>query len=64
MADENNKPTRREIELLAYELYSARGAQPGRELDDWLEAERTLNKKAEARSTEPIKTTQIKAKTA
>jgi hypothetical protein len=26
----------------AYEVYLARGAQPGRELDDWLQAEREL----------------------
>jgi len=26
----------------AYELYLARGAQPGRELEDWLQAEREL----------------------
>jgi hypothetical protein len=26
----------------AYELYERRGAEPGRDLDDWLEAEREL----------------------
>ena len=26
----------------AYELYEARGAQPGADLDDWLQAEREL----------------------
>ena len=26
----------------AYELYLARGTQPGRELEDWLQAEREL----------------------
>jgi NADPH:quinone reductase-like Zn-dependent oxidoreductase len=31
-----------EIRGRAYELYLARGAQPGRELDDWLQAEREL----------------------
>jgi NADPH:quinone reductase-like Zn-dependent oxidoreductase len=31
-----------EIRGRAYELYIARGAQPGRELDDWLQAEREL----------------------
>jgi Protein of unknown function (DUF2934) len=32
----------REIRGRAYELYLARGAQPGRELEDWLQAEREL----------------------
>jgi hypothetical protein len=31
-----------EIRLRAYEIYVARGATPGCELDDWLEAEREL----------------------
>ena len=31
-----------EIRGRAYEIYVARGAQPGRELDDWLQAEREL----------------------
>lgn len=32
----------REIQKKAYELYESRGAVPGRELDDWLEAERLI----------------------
>jgi hypothetical protein len=31
-----------EIRVRAYEIYRARGAQPGRELEDWLQAEREL----------------------
>jgi hypothetical protein len=31
-----------EIRIRAYELYLARGAEPGRELEDWLQAEREL----------------------
>src|SRR4029077_2637607 len=31
-----------EIRTRDYELYLARGAQPGRELEDWLQAEREL----------------------
>ena len=31
-----------EIRTRAYELYLAREAQPGRELEDWLQAEREL----------------------
>jgi len=30
------------IRLRAYEIYLERGEQPGRELDDWLQAEREL----------------------
>jgi hypothetical protein len=29
----------------AYELYEARGAKPGRDLDDWLQAEHELRPK-------------------
>jgi hypothetical protein len=32
-----------EIRYRAYELYLQRGAQPGHELDDWLQAERDLS---------------------
>jgi len=32
-----------EIRLRAYEIYLERGEQPGRELDDWLQAERELD---------------------
>jgi hypothetical protein len=39
---ENKKPTREEIELRAYEIYLARGADGGSEIEDWLEAERQL----------------------
>ena len=31
-----------EIRTRAYEIYLARGAEPGRELEDWLQAERDL----------------------
>ena len=31
-----------EIRLRAYEIYLERGEQPGRELDDWFQAEREL----------------------
>ena len=34
---------RARIELRAYELYVARGGEAGRELDDWLSAERELS---------------------
>jgi len=32
-----------EIRLRAYEFYLERGEEPGRELDDWLQAEREIN---------------------
>jgi hypothetical protein len=35
-------PLREEIEARAYEIYLARGAQPGHELEDWLQAEREI----------------------
>lgn len=31
-----------EIAAVAYELYEARGCVPGRDLDDWLDAERSV----------------------
>jgi DUF2934 family protein len=42
--EENNTPAveRERIAERAYELYVSRGGQGGRELDDWLEAEREL----------------------
>jgi hypothetical protein len=42
MPDDINTPTKEQIEIRAYELYLARGSEPGRELDDWLEAEAAL----------------------
>lgn len=36
------RPTHDEIEARAYDLYLARGSEPGYEQDDWLEAEREL----------------------
>ncbi|HJY87581.1 MAG TPA: DUF2934 domain-containing protein [Candidatus Acidoferrales bacterium] len=37
--------TEEEIRLRAYEIYLARGATPGFELEDWLQAERELRSK-------------------
>lgn len=33
---------KRQIEKLAYRLFEERGRQPGRALEDWLEAERRI----------------------
>jgi Protein of unknown function (DUF2934) len=35
-------PLREQIEARAHEIYHARGAEPGHELDDWLQAEREI----------------------
>jgi len=42
----NHAPSREEIRLRAYEIYLERGGLPGDELDDWLRAERELQKVA------------------
>jgi hypothetical protein len=42
-------PTLEEIARRAYDLFIARGGQPGHELDDWLQAEsELLNKQSHA----------------
>ena len=35
-------PAREDVERRAYELYEARGGEPGHDWDDWLQAEREL----------------------
>jgi hypothetical protein len=48
-ADETSKrqtPSHEEIRRRAYEIYLERGCHPGDELDDWLRAERELQKVA------------------
>lgn len=57
-----------EIVILAYEIYERRGGMPGRDLDDWLEAERLViipgNKAADtAPDTVKKKTTKKTVKT-
>ena len=42
----NDKPSHEEIRLRAYEIYLQRGGLPGNELDDWLQAERELERGA------------------
>jgi hypothetical protein len=41
-SDGRQHPTRDEVARLAYHFYQRRGRQPGRDLDDWLSAERQL----------------------
>jgi len=38
------RPEHEEIARCAYELFLSRGAEDGRDLQDWLEAERQLTK--------------------
>lgn len=38
----SHTPAEEEIRQRAYEIYQARGGAPGRELEDWLQAEREL----------------------
>jgi hypothetical protein len=42
-------PTTEEIAERAYEIFVARGGQPGHELDDWLQAESELLREHAAR---------------
>jgi hypothetical protein len=41
-----NSAPEEEIRRRAYEIFLERGEQPGRELDDWLQAERELERGA------------------
>jgi hypothetical protein len=41
-ADAKPAPTHDEIRSRAYEIYRERGSLPGREVEDWLQAEREL----------------------
>jgi hypothetical protein len=41
-----DSPRHEEIRIRAYEIYIERGAQPGHDVDDWLQAERELEPKA------------------
>jgi hypothetical protein len=43
-AEFGNPVTEGEIRQRAYEIYLERGEQPGRDLDDWLDAERELRR--------------------
>ena len=39
------KSLREIIEKKAYEIYEQRGREPGKELEDWLEAEKIIKRK-------------------
>ena len=38
----STEPTSEDVARRAYELYEARGSEPGADVDDWLRAEREL----------------------
>lgn len=46
------KPSEIEIQQRAYELFLERGCEHGRDVEDWLEAEKELNELAELRAGE------------
>jgi len=46
------EPTRDDVARRAYELYEARGGEPGAELEDWLRAERELREPADGTENE------------
>ena len=46
LRDENH-PNQEQIAQRAYELYEARGGEPGHEIQDWLEAEQEVNNRRE-----------------
>lgn len=49
MSDTNQvRPTEEEIRLRAYEIYEARGREEGKEVDDWITAERELIEQSSA----------------
>jgi hypothetical protein len=48
----NHRPSHEEIRLRAYEIYLERGGLPGNELDDWLQAERELERATPPKATE------------
>jgi outer membrane protein TolC len=41
-SDAHREPSQDEISRRAYDLYQARGAEDGRDMDDWLRAEQEL----------------------
>ena len=41
-----NPAREEEIKRRAYEIYLERGEEPGRDLEDWFQAERALNERA------------------
>ncbi|OGL46836.1 MAG: hypothetical protein A2149_05045 [Candidatus Schekmanbacteria bacterium RBG_16_38_11] len=44
----SQKDLSEEVRKVAYGLYEKRGCTPGRDLDDWLEAEKQIKKRIKA----------------
>ena len=44
----DSSPTREEIELRAYQIYTERGGAHGQDVEDWLQAERELAERSTA----------------
>ena len=55
-------PTKEQIEKRAYELYLARGCQPGMDVEDWLAAERELNAQTDVAQAAVRRTRQTKGR--
>lgn len=49
------EPARGDIERRAYDLYQERGAAPGRDMDDWLRAERELRGRRETQQQQQLR---------
>jgi hypothetical protein len=46
------EPTPDDVARRAYELYEARGSEPGADMDDWLRAERELRESTDRNDNE------------
>ena len=53
------QPAREEIERRAYELYLERGAADGGDVDDWLHAERELNRSGDTTLSSTVPTSTL-----
>jgi hypothetical protein len=47
ISEDRPQPADEKVRSRAYEIYEARGREPGHDWDDWLEAERELQPKRE-----------------
>lgn len=62
-----NQPTQEQIALRAYQIFLERGATPGNEFEDWVEAERQLlenGKASENGHSKPRRKSKVKTATA
>jgi hypothetical protein len=46
MIETKNPPSQQDIAQRAYELYIQRGSKPGKDIDDWVRAEKELGAEA------------------